>query len=57
MDEEPPSPPSPASAELIARQFKRAQTKKITELLDTLVSLGQLKSESGFTLSLQKSLA
>jgi hypothetical protein len=35
--------PAPASAEQIARQFKRAQTKKVTELLKTLATLGQVQ--------------
>ncbi len=35
--------PAPAGAEQIARQFKRAQTKKVAELLETLAALGQVQ--------------
>ncbi len=35
--------PAPASAEQIARRVKRAQTKKVTELLQTLATLGQVQ--------------
>ena len=34
----------PATAEQVARSFKRAQTARVTELLDTLVSLGQCRA-------------
>ena len=35
--------PAPASAEQLARRFKRAQTKKVAELLETLEALGQVQ--------------
>ncbi len=35
--------PTPADAEQIARQFKRAPTKKVAELLETLAVLGQVQ--------------
>ena len=35
--------PGPASAEQIARQFQRARTKRVAELLETLAALGQVQ--------------
>lgn len=35
--------PTPADAEQIVRQFKRAPTKKVAELLETLAALGQVQ--------------
>ena len=35
--------PSPVTAEQLARQFKRAQTKKVEELLQTLTALGNVR--------------
>ena len=35
--------PGPVRPEQIARSFKRAQTKKVTELLETLAALGQAR--------------
>ncbi|MBK1631586.1 hypothetical protein CKO31_12695 [Thiohalocapsa halophila] len=35
--------PAPADAEHIARQFKRARTKQVAELLETLEALGQVQ--------------
>lgn len=41
--------PAPMSAEQIARQFNRAQTKKVEEVLTALVALGHVRtSETGF---------
>ncbi|WP_200347094.1 hypothetical protein [Halochromatium glycolicum] len=37
--------PGPASAEQIARLFKRAPTKKVAELLQTLATLGQVRQD------------
>ena len=34
----------PATAEHVARSFTRARTDRVTELLDTLVSLGQCRA-------------
>ena len=39
--------PAPLSAEQIARQFTRAQTKKVKELLDTLAAIGQMRELEG----------
>lgn len=36
--------PGPASAEQIARQFKRARTDRVQEMLEILSTLGQLRS-------------
>lgn len=36
--------PGPASTEQIARQFKRARTDRVQELLETLSTLGQVRS-------------
>ena len=36
--------PSPLTAEQVARGFGRAQTKRVTELLDTLTTLGQARA-------------
>ncbi len=38
---------SPLSAEQIARQFTRAHTKKVKELLDTLAAIGQVRELEG----------
>jgi len=39
--------PAPVSAEQLARQFSRAQTRKISELLQTLSDLGQVREQAG----------
>jgi len=39
---------APSTPEQLARHFKRAQTKRVAELLVTLVALGQVRlSENG----------
>jgi hypothetical protein len=35
--------PTPADAEQIARQFRRARTTQVAELLETLAALGQVQ--------------
>lgn len=37
-------PQGPATAEQVARSFKSARTDRVTDLLDTLVSLGQCRA-------------
>ena len=39
--------PAPLGAEQLARTFKRAQTRRVSELLTTLVALGQARSVEG----------
>ena len=39
--------PAPVGAEQLARTFKRAQTRRVSELLGTLVDLGQARSVEG----------
>ena len=38
--------PAPATAEQLARQFNRAQTRKVTELLETLQAIGQVQADA-----------
>ncbi|MEO5341849.1 MAG: hypothetical protein H7842_00675 [Gammaproteobacteria bacterium SHHR-1] len=39
--------PDPASADQLARTFKRAQLKRIAEILETLVAIGQARKLEG----------
>lgn len=39
--------PAPAGAEQLARQFSRAQTRRVLDLLQTLVALGQAREVDG----------
>ncbi|VFN05898.1 MAG: hypothetical protein BECKG1743F_GA0114225_111443 [Candidatus Kentron sp. G] len=39
--------PEPATVKQLAQTFKGAQTKRVAEILDTLVAMGQAREEAG----------